>query len=212
MSTIESHAIVRITPEMAGIRLSPVEFDAIEDWDEDYKYELVDGVLVVVPPPSAGERGPNEELGYLLNHYKREHPEGSALDWTLHENLVNTPSSRRRADRVLWTGLGRTPRARKDLPTIAVEFVSRGKRDAQRDYEEKREEYLSVGLLEYWIIDRFRRTMTVIRHQTGGAEEIVVQESGTYKTPLLPGFELPLAKLLSVADMLENADEREDDV
>lgn len=207
MSTIESDVIARVTPEMAGIRLSPEEFDTIEEWDEDYKYELVHGVLVVVPPPSEGERGPNEILGHWLLTYQESHPEGAALDWTLPENLIKTHDSRRRADRVIWTGLGRTPRARKDLPTIAVEFVSAGKRDARRDYVDKRDEYMVVGLLEYWIIDRFRRTMTVIRRDGKQVRETVVQETEVYTTPLLPGFELPLARLLGVADSLEQADE-----
>jgi hypothetical protein len=59
---------------------------------------------------------------------------------------------------------------------------------------------------EDWIIDRFRRRMTVVQ---GGAElvtETVITEQDTYTTPLLPGFDLPLAQLLAVADALEAAE------
>ena len=103
------------------------------------------------------------------------------------------------------------PDVRKDPPTIAVEFVSAGKRDFQRDYLQKRDEYLATGLAEYWIIDRFRRRMTAIRNQAGRASEIVVPEDGCYTTPLLPGFELPLAKLLARVDALEQARSPDDD-
>ncbi len=210
MSVIPSVANLCITPDMAGVRMSPEEFDAIEQWDEEYNYELVKGVLVVVPPVSEGERGPNEILGHLLLNYQEAHPQGSSLDLTLPENQIKTPLSRRRADRVIWTGLGRTPNVRKDPPTIGVEFVSKGKRDFQRDYIEKRDEYISSGLLEYWIIDRFRRRMTVVRREKDGSAEIVVKENETYTSPLLPGFELPLARLLAVADALEQAASSDD--
>lgn len=49
--------------EHAGMLMLPEEFDAIEDYDENYTYELIHGVLVVNPIPSAEETGPNELLG-----------------------------------------------------------------------------------------------------------------------------------------------------
>ena len=52
-------------------------------------------------------------------------------------------------------------------------------------------------MLEYWVIDRFRRIMTVYRARK---PEQVIQENEVYRPSLLPGFELPLAKLLTVAD------------
>ena len=208
MSTAIQETGLYLCPEMAGTFMTPEEFDSVDDCDELYKYELVHGVLVVSPPPAIGERGPNEELGYLLRLYKSNHPEGSALDYTVPESYVRTPDSRRRADRSIWAGLGRTPDERRDTPTIAVEFVSIGKRDRERDYVIKREEYLATGIQEYWIIDRFARRMTAIRQvDVSGKEsaEIVVDENGSYETPLLPGFVLPLTRLLSEADRLEQA-------
>ncbi len=212
MTTAIDYEIRRLTPEMAGMRMSPEEFDAVEEWDEDYIYELVEGVLVVVPPVSENERGPNEMLGYLLLDYKEHHPQGSALDLTLPENQIKTPRSRRRADRVIWTGLGRLPNARKHRPTIAIEFVSAGKRSVQRDYVQKRDEYLVAGLQEYWIIDRFRRRMTVYRRDGDEVVELIVREEELYRTPLLPGFELPLGRLLELSDALEQAEADDNDL
>ena len=209
MSTVQSKPKLYLNPELAGTFMTPKEFDGVEEGDDQYVYELVHGVLVVTPPVSEGERGPNELLGHWLLNYQEHHPEGSALDLTLPEHHVRTPDSRRRADRVIWTGLGRMPHARKDPPTIAVEFVSAGKRDRHRDYLVKREEYLAAGLAEYWIIDRFRRILTVVRSQRGASEELVIREGEVYRPPLLPGFELPLAKLLAVADALEQAQSSE---
>jgi len=192
-------------PESAGVLMTPEEFDAIEDYDECYRYELINGVLVVNPIPLPEETGPNELLGRWLLNYREDHPQGSALDYTLPQQYVRTATSRRLADRLIWTGLRRLPNVRTDLPTIAVEFVSAGKRNRQRDYVDKRREYLAVGIKEYWIIDRFQRKMTVVRQSEPEAVEQVVAQSDTYRPPLLPGFELPLAPLLAAADRLAEA-------
>jgi Uma2 family endonuclease len=184
----------------AGILMTPEEFDAIEEYDENYRYELINGVLVVTPIPLEGEVDPNEELGYLLRSYRDQHPQGTALDATLPERIVPTRQNRRRADRVIWAGLGRVPDPEEDLPTIVVEFVSEARRDRERDYTEKRQEYMEIGIAEYWIVDRFRRTMTAVVNQPDGPQEQVIGEGEVYRTPRLPGFELPLARLLAAAD------------
>jgi Uma2 family endonuclease len=191
---------LRIDFSSAGMLLTPEEFDAIEDYDGEYRYELIRGVLVVNPIPAEGEVDPNEELGRLLRNYGEQHPHGAALDSTLPERYVRTTKSRRRADRVIWAGLGRVPNPKRDAPQIAVEFVSRSRRDRQRDYIDKRREYRKTGVLEYWVIDRFHRQMTVYLTTPGTRRIIVVGENDVYRTDLLPGFELSLARLFAFAD------------
>ena len=198
MSVVQDQLV--LGPELAGTLMTPEEFDAVEDCDELYVYELIHGVLVVNPPPSEGERGPNELLGRLLFAYQERHPQGSAMNYTLNEHAVRSEDSRRRADRVIWAGLGRMPNVRRDVQAIVVEFVSAGKRNRVRDYQAKRDEYRAAGIREYWVIDRFRRQMTVF-HQDGS--QAIVVEAEAYRTPLLPGFELPLTRLLAEADLLE---------
>lgn len=199
MSLVEQ---LHLSPETAGVSLSPEEFDAA-DFEPGYRYELIHGVVVVSPATSPFERGPNELLGYLLHHYSRTHPNGSMLDGTLHENDIFVGDERRRADRVMWTGLGRTPRV-EETPTIAVEFVSEGKRNLTRDYVEKRREYAEIGVLECWVFNRFTRTMTVYEGTEG---ERVLQAAESYTTALLPGFELPLAELFEAADRWDRQDD-----
>ncbi|MFI5455115.1 MAG: Uma2 family endonuclease [Isosphaerales bacterium] len=84
-----------------------------------------------------------------------------------------------------------------------VEFVSKSLRDRVRDYDQKRRQYLDLGVTEYWVIDRFRRTMTVFRRnppKTGAEDVLVIHETETFRTDLLPGFELTIGQLLAVAD------------
>ena len=201
MSLAPEEIAVTLGPGLAGTLMTPEEFDAVEDYDEDYRYELIRGVLVVTPVPLPQETGPNELLGYWLLGYRERHPQGAALDYSLMEQYVRTANGRRRADRLIWTGLGRLPRVKHDVPTVAIEFVSGSRRDRRRDYVEKRGEYLALGIVEYWIVDRFRRTLTVCR---ADAADLVVPEGETYRPAPLPGFELPVAPLLAAADMWED--------
>lgn len=185
-------------PNSSGACLTPAEFDAAE-FEEGWRYELIHAVLVVSPPPLRKERDPNEELGRWLRNYQEFHPQGGALDATFPEETVVTPTDRRRADRVIYAGLGRDPEE-GEVPAVVIEFVSAGKRNLIRDYEEKRDEYLAAGVREYWVIDRFDRCLTVYRPQASGSSRQVVREGEVYTTPLLPGFELRLDGLLQRAD------------
>lgn len=190
-------------PHWNGAHLTPEEFDACEDWEPGYRYELINGVLIVSPPPSEGERGPNEELHGLLRDYWKTQ-DSPPYYYTLPEHTVVTHENRRRADRVIWAGLDRFPNVREDQPTIVVEFVSADRRDRIRDYETKRQEYLSVGIQEYWIIDRFARQMLVVRQTNDGFTEHRIAETERYATKLLPDFELPLSRLFEIADQLRD--------
>jgi len=201
----KSTRVGSIDRDSAGIHMTPEEFDAIEDYDDCYRYELIDGVLVVNAIPHEAHAEPNELLGGLLYVYKTTHENGQILDLTLQERYIHLPNSRRQPDRVIWAGLGRRPNPRIDVPTIAIEFVSSGKRSWRRDYITKRDEYLAAGVVEYWVIDRFDRKMTVYRSVEKKPPLVIeIGEKDKYRTDLLPGFELPLAELLAAADKWEN--------
>src|SRR5688572_23107080 len=130
MSAFEPRS--RLSPAIAGAILTPEEFDAVEDVDERYVYELINGVLVVTPFPPAEVRAPNELLGYLLRTYQGKHPQGQCLDYTVYSHLVRVGGNRRRADRVIWAGLGRLPDVDRDPVTIVIEHVSAGRRNRKR--------------------------------------------------------------------------------
>lgn len=200
-SVVELGPPAKLGPDANGILMSPEEFDAIDDYDDCYRYELIRRVVVVSPIAAESQDDPNEELGHLLRMFRDVHPQGAALDKTLPERyLYLRDGSRRQADRVIWCGLGRLPQPTLDVPAIVVEFVSRRRRDWRRDYIDKRAEYQALGVQEYWVIDRFRRQMTVFF--LDGTERVIA-ESETYESPVLPGFRLPLARLLAISDEWE---------
>jgi Uma2 family endonuclease len=182
-------------PSAAGIRLTVDEFDEAQ-FEPGWRDELIEGVLVVSPSALPPERSSNQLLGHWLLAYREHHPQGTALDDTLPEHDIHLANSRRRADRVIWAGLGWQPRI-DETPSIAVEFVSEGKRNVLRDYTKKRDEYRALGIREYWVINRFDRTMTVYKLD---GTVIIARENDVYGTSLLPGFQLSLFPLLAAAD------------
>lgn len=202
-------AIFPFGPDSAGLHLTGRQFD-MGEFVDGWRYELIEGVLVVSPIPAEEESTPNDYLGHLLWQYRETHPQGTNMNLTMPERIVVTKRNRRRADRVIWAGLGRRPR-RREKPTIIAEFVSPGKRNRERDYEHKRDEFLEIRVSEHWVIDRFERTMTVFTKQGGRVRKRVIKGDETYTTPLLPGFELPLAKLFALSDDWNNAVESEID-
>src|SRR5262249_49803629 len=123
---------LRLGPRSAGLLLTAEEFDRARG-QKGWRYELINGVLVVSPIPSRRERDPNEQLGYWLRHYQENHPRGSSLDLTLPEEELPIKENRRRVDRAIWAGLGRDPEE-GETPTIVVEFVSAGRVNQERDY------------------------------------------------------------------------------
>ncbi len=189
---------LRLGPRSAGVLLTTEEFDRAR-FVEGWRYELINEVLVVSPIPSRNERDPNEELGRWLRNYQESHPQGSALDATLAEETIETKKNRRRADRVIWAGLGHLP-GPNEPPTIIIELVSKGKINWERDYVAKRAEYREIGVKEYWIIDRFSKTMTACIFAADRDQELVIAADQTYATTLLPGYELPLRRLLELAE------------
>jgi Uma2 family endonuclease len=81
------------------------------------------------------------------------------------------------------------------VPAIAIEIVSES--SAKRDYDEKPDEYLAFGVMEYWIVDGFKNQLTVLSRYRGTWREKIVKPSQKYTTRYLPGFSLDLKRVLS---------------
>lgn len=204
MSAVLDPPVIRLDASWNGLAMTPEEFDAIQEWDQNYEYELIRGTVIVNPIPSEGEVDPNGELEALFRAYQAAHPLGKCLDKSLQERYVYLPDgTRRKADRLVWAGLGRRPHPKQDIPTIIIEFVSKTARDRRRDYEAKRAEYLAIGVKEYWVSNRFHHNMTVFLPD--GTERLIA-EHDRYQTPWLPGFELPLDRLFALSDEWEDTE------
>jgi Uma2 family endonuclease len=84
------------------------------------------------------------------------------------------------------------------VPEVVIEVVSPG--SEQRDYVEKREEYLLFGVREYGIVDADRREVLILRRSRGRWAEHMLRPPEVYQTRLLPGFELACEPVFAAAE------------
>jgi Uma2 family endonuclease len=178
-------------------RLVSAEEFAEAEYDEPWKYERVDGRLVVMSPDSGAHDDCSEPFHDHLSMYKLTHPD--IVEKVVSEAWVKINGL---IDRIGDIGVflrptdGSTPPSRPErLPELMVEVVSETAKDRRRDYVEKKAEYYNVGVREYVIIDRFDRKVTVLTHEAGGYAERTLTASEVYETPFLPGLRIPLTEV-----------------
>jgi Uma2 family endonuclease len=180
-----------------GRSLSADEF-AEAFYIEPWKYERVDGKLVVMYPDSEAHDDQTEPWLERLVLYKVARPEVVQKvvpeAWVLISGLT---------DRIgdigvfLWPIDGSTPPARPArVPELMFEVVSKSRTDRRRDYVEKRAEYHAIGVREYVIIDQFEQKVTVLTFEPAGYAEHVLTRLDAYETPLLPGLRVPISEVL----------------
>jgi Uma2 family endonuclease len=80
---------------------------------------------------------------------------------------------------------------------VVAEVVSGGAEDRVRDHVVKRQEYAEAGIAEYWIVDPFEETLTVLALDGAVYREVGVFTRGTTATsPTLPGVSLDVSGVL----------------
>jgi len=85
------------------------------------------------------------------------------------------------------------------VPEIVIEVVSPSSR--QRDYDQKPEEYLRLGVKEYWIVDADERAMIVMRRSRGRWIEKSVRTPAVYRTRLRPGLAFSCSAVFKTAGL-----------
>jgi len=208
MSTVETTPARWIGADSAGVRMTPEEFDSFEEgeWDELYRYEFVNGVLVVRELESDEICDLNQRLGNEFWLWMRNEDRAGEQFRTLPNRYLYLKRSRRLVHRMVWTGIHGRPKS-TDIPAIAVDFLSPGTRYWKRDYEVRCDEYLSAGVREYCVVDCLERKVSVFRQDDGRSRTQVIDENGAYRTSVLPGFELPLKSWFAELDKWERTQE-----
>ena len=165
------------------------EFDTA-DWVEGYRYELGRGIISVTNIPGRPHVTRYMAVRKQFVLYEAAHPDEihTVLGGAECKVLVAGLESERHPDLAVY----KKPPPDEELwstwvPELVIEIVSRG--SGERDYIEKREEYLQFGIQEYWIIDADKRQMTALRRYRGQWNERIIRAPKKYKTPLLPGLE-----------------------
>ena len=196
---------LRIGPLDQGRRMTLEEF-----WDAEeqpgYLYELARGVLEVSEVPGNAHLLVVHAMHELFSDYNRLFPglirsigHGSDIRY-----IIPDPETDRHPDLAIIFRDAPLDSKGRWLAVLGVEVVSPGKPARKRDYIEKRDDYLVVGLLEYWIVDPEERRVTVLlRREADGVsawEERTFTGLDVIGSDLLPGFAGTVAELWANLD------------
>ena len=163
--------------------------------DDGNRYELIDGELFVTPAPSPVHEVLAAALQELLQPYVHKERLGRAY---MAKSVIQTKKSQVEPDLMVRI----TPRPIPEkwpempIPILVVEVLSGITR--RRDHVEKRAFYLRSGVAEYWIVNRWDRTIVVISrdaddvtadtqltwHPTGAESALVIDVAEYFRSVL----------------------------
>jgi Uma2 family endonuclease len=192
---------LRLGPADNGRKMALQEFWNSDD-EPGYFFEIVRGVLEVSETPSIFHFQVVGKIHELFSEHRRQHPRlilrigrGSNVRFIIPE----LETDRHPDLAVVFRGTAQRDFKGDKLPLLAVEAVSPGGRARKRDYEEKRADYLAVGLLECWIVDPEEKQVTVLHRRevdsVASWEDRVYRDADVIVSDLLPGFVGTVAEL-----------------
>ena len=190
MSALEGPRTLR--PSDAGRRMAFEDF-ILCDFEDGCFYELARGIIVVAEVPGVPHGRIVYRVGRLFYRYEELHPDRINYRAGGMECRLRLPamSCDRHPDQAVY--LSPPPDEGPKLwtrwaPDLVVEIVSAG--GEERDYGEKREEYLRAGVREYWILNPATRILHALRRAGDTWQEETVTADGLYRCPILPGLEV----------------------
>ena len=166
--------------------------------DDGLRHELIDGEHYATPSPNTKHQTVSINLTVLIGSWLERHPIGrlfhAPLDVVFSRFDVVEPDllylSNTRAAEAL------TPLHVRGVPELVIEIGSKGTR--KRDETVKRRLYERTGVSEYGVIDPELDAIRVYRREGEGfgrVDELSAAAGDVLTTTLLPGLEIPLARV-----------------
>jgi Uma2 family endonuclease len=162
---------------------------------DDRRYEVIDGQLYLTPAPTPYHQIVSRRIQRFLEDHVEKEKLGIVIqapcDVVLSQFDVLQPD-------IFFISTGRLAvigeKYISDFPDLVVEVLSPGTRKRDRFLKAKR--YARFGVREMWIADPNRKTIEVHvnsgkafrREATGAGDDVL-------RSPLLPGLEVPLARV-----------------
>jgi Uma2 family endonuclease len=181
-----------------ALRWTSADLDVLPD--DDKRYEIIDGELYVSKQPHWDHQLICFRLAHFLESWIEQTGAGMgnfAPGLIFGDNDDVVPDlvwiSKERLDAALDPA-GHLHAA----PELAVEVLSPGSANERRDREAKLKLYSVRGVQEYWIVDWRQRQVEVYRRQQAAlrlAETLYDEDD--LRSPLLPGFALPVKRLFA---------------
>lgn len=165
---------------------------------EGKRYEIIDGDLFVSKQPHWHHQFAAGQLARFLQEWSEANGNGVAVaapglifadDDDVVPDVVWISSDRLE---IADVGDGKFHAA----PDLAIEILSPGGKNQERDRETKRDLYARRGVREYWIVDWRTQQIEVYRRELATLRlAATLYASDTLDTPMLPGLALPVARL-----------------
>lgn len=197
--------LIKIGPADHGRPMSLVEFEHA-GVQEGYLYELSRGIITVSDVPGwlhmmILQAIKDRLYFYKMSHRGHIHVINAGAECKL---LIPAFESERHPDLSLY--LTQPPPIHNAtlrhhwFPEIVIEVVSPSSR--KRDYEEKPEEYLRLGVKEYGIVDSRDGVMVVMKRVRNRWSQSRIEPPATYRTRLLPGLDFSVADVFRAAGLI----------
>ncbi|MGE3491841.1 MAG: Uma2 family endonuclease [Vicinamibacterales bacterium] len=169
--------------------------------DDGLRHELIDGVHYVTPSPATRHQQLSGRLHLAIGTYLEQHPDAGQLFYAPFDvlfsrwDVVEPDLLLISADQLEILTAANVQGA----PALVIEILSPGTR--KRDLGIKRDLFDRGGVREYWVVDPKIEDVAVYRRDANGrlgpAGVLTAAAGSVLGTPLLPGLELPLAKLFA---------------
>lgn len=207
---------------MIAIAQKNLSFEEFLNWDDDSgrSFELVNGVAMPLSEPTAKHEDVVDGLCRLLV----DHCQSLNLPYVPRQSkqvrLNAAPGeseSSRKADIVVfakeeWVRMRQSSASAAAYipPPLAIEVVSTNWRD---DYRIKLNEYETLGILEYWIVDYAglggvqyigspkQSTVTINRLIDGEYQALRYQGEATIVSPTFPQLVLTIAQIIAMTEV-----------
>jgi len=169
---------------------------SLDDFDtaiarEGYRYELSRGVIVVAEIPGLPHLHVLDRLRMQIdNAVTPLRPKGVMVAAAMHcKLLIADYESERHPDLAVYFG---DPGESENpwstwIPALVVEIVAADTEDC--DYHLKPEEYLALGVQEYWIVDPAKGEVLVRQRWRSQWRERIIRPPQRYSSQMLPDFE-----------------------
>jgi Uma2 family endonuclease len=165
--------------------------------EDGLRHEIIDGEHYVTPSPATRHQRIVRNLLYLIQSHLETHATGEVFcapfDTLLSEFDIVVPD-------LIYLSNERsrflTSQNLQGPPDLVIEILSPSTRS--RDRRLKHALYERAGVTEYWVVDPELDLVEIYRCSAGRFEPPVhVGGSSVLTTPLLPGLELPLDRVLA---------------
>ena len=199
-----------VSPKLGGNEMvntttkEKISFEEYLSYDDgtDNRYELVDGELVLMNPPAKRHFKISRFIVRLIESVISR----QKLDIEVFAGIgVRTGSNKARIpdvsviDGAVWRSIPDDASAVVDVPLmLAVEIVSPGTEQIERDYTDKAIEYQNTGIPEYWIVDPIEQKITVGVLKNGSYSKTVFVKNEAIASPTFPQLSVTAVEILAV--------------